>query len=109
MYSAQVPICVACANASERLPRTPPLIDIGIVLSLTEMLTKASAAAEAATQAFASIAKDIPSGLPHPDGVQRIENAAHKMNRARDEMLRAHARVSDYLTTGILPEDLKPS
>ena len=37
---------------------------------------------QAATQAFAAVARDIPSGLPHPDGIQRIRNASWEMDAA---------------------------
>ena len=48
-----------------------------------------------------------PSGLPHPDGVQRIKNASDELSIARKEMTRAYARLTDYVERGIVPEDLK--
>ena len=50
-----------------------------------------------------------PSGTPHPDGVQRIHNASHKLTQARDEMMNAHNRMNDFIERGIVPEDLKRS
>jgi hypothetical protein len=51
----------------------------------------------------------FPSGLPYPDGVQRIKNASNKLNLARKAMATAHNRLNDYLSRGIVPEDLKRS
>lgn len=48
-----------------------------------------------------------PSGPPHPDGVQRITNASNELSVARKEMVRAYARLTDYVERGIVPEDLK--
>jgi hypothetical protein len=55
----------------------------------------------------AAVSSDIPSGLPQPDGVQRIHNASRKLTAARDEMMKAHKRMRDYMEHGIVPEDLK--
>ena len=48
------------------------------------------------------------SGLPHPDGSQRIKNASVGLSMARKGVLKAHTRLNDYLGRGIVPEDLKP-
>jgi hypothetical protein len=70
------------------------------------MISEATMRAEAATTAFAAISGDIPSGMPHPDGVQRIHSAAREMDAARKEMMTAHARLNDFIERGIVPEDL---
>jgi hypothetical protein len=51
----------------------------------------------------------FPSGLPHPDGFQRIKNASNVLSAARQQMAAAHNRFSDYLNRGIVPDDLKKS
>jgi hypothetical protein len=51
----------------------------------------------------------IPSGLPHPDGVQRIKNASGKLSIARKELMKAHSRMEAYFGGKIVPEDLKRS
>ncbi|MEO8050077.1 MAG: hypothetical protein ABI833_06635 [Acidobacteriota bacterium] len=56
---------------------------------------------------FDTVMKDIPSGLPDPDGTQRIHNASHRMKIAREAMTNAQATLYDYLVRGIEPEDLK--
>jgi hypothetical protein len=51
---------------------------------------------------------DIPSGLPQPDGSQRIQNAAHALAAARNEVMRAHSRLDEYLARGVVPGDFEP-
>ena len=58
---------------------------------------------------FQAVMSDIPSGLPHPDGTQRIHNASSQMKDAREGMMTAHKRLNDYLSVGTVPEDLKRS
>jgi hypothetical protein len=60
-----------------------------------------------ASEAFNAIMSDVPSALPHPDGTQRIHNVSRKLSAARKEMMKAHARLNDFLSQGIIPEDLK--
>jgi hypothetical protein len=74
---------------------------------LFDDLRQATIQAEASANAFAAITGDTPSGLPHPDGVQRIHNASNEMKLARDGMMKAHNRLNDYPERGIVPEDLK--
>jgi hypothetical protein len=52
---------------------------------------------EAATEAFSAITSRIPSGIPHPDGVQLIRNVSHELTEARNEMMKAHNRVNEFL------------
>ena len=63
--------------------------------------------ADSANEAFAAITGGIPLGVPHPDGVQRIHGASLEMTEARDEMMKAHNRLNDFLNSGIVPDDLK--
>ena len=58
---------------------------------------------------FDEVRRAVPSGLPHPDGTQRIHNASRELSAARKEMMKAHNRLNDYLGLGIVPEDLKRS
>ena len=56
---------------------------------------------------FNEVSRDIPSGLPHPDGTQRIGNASRDFSHALKEVNRAVQRISDFQIRGIVPEDLK--
>jgi hypothetical protein len=60
-----------------------------------------------ASEAFVEIVNDIPSGLPHPDGVQRIKNVSDALTAAHDEMIEATISLRDFENRGIIPGDLK--
>jgi hypothetical protein len=74
---------------------------------LTKELAKAKVRAAEACDSFNETMGKFPSGLPHPDGTQRIHNASRELSTARKEMMKAHDRLYNYLDRGILPEDLK--
>jgi len=60
-----------------------------------------------ANDAFTTLLSNIPSGDPQPDGTQRIRNASGELTAAREAMMRAHNRLTDFLNNGIVPDDLK--
>jgi hypothetical protein len=60
-----------------------------------------------ASESFVEIVNDIPSGLPHPDGVQRIKNVSDALAATHDEMIEATIRLRDFENRGIIPGDLK--
>jgi hypothetical protein len=64
--------------------------------------------ANAASQDLSAIMRDIPSGLPQPDGSQRIQNAAHVLAAARNEVMQAHSRLDEFLARGGVSGDWKP-
>jgi len=99
LYEARTPVCLHCANLSPQKR--------AIRCKLYRDMSRAVERADAANEAFAAIASSIPSGAPHPDGVQRIHNVARELTEARDAMTKAHNRLTDFLNTGIVPDDLK--
>ena len=106
LYDGGVPICLECADAREA-KRKPPEIERQVRTILIQDLTEATARAHASSEAFSAIMTDVPSALPHPDGTQRIHNSSRELSAARKEMMKAHARLNDFLSQGIIPEDLK--
>ncbi len=106
MYFNEVPVCVACAERQDAVKQTPPL-EAQMRARLMQELLDASARAKSAAEAFSVLLKESPSGLPLPDGAQRIQNASHELSAARAEMENAHARLNSYLSRGILPDDDK--
>ena len=99
-----VPICLQCWETQESKRKTSQYR----VLSVLQYdLKRATERSKAATAAFEAITSDIPSGIPHPDGMLRIHGASREATVARMEMLRAHHRLNDFLNVGIVPEDLK--
>jgi hypothetical protein len=106
LYDGGVPVCIKCADAHEA-KRKPPGIERDVHTILIQDVTEATARAHAASEAFRSIMADVPSGLPHPDGTQRIHDASRELSEARKELMRAHVRLQGFLSQGTIPEDLK--
>ena len=61
----------------------------------------------AASSKFNEVVRDIPSGLPHPDGTQRIHNAGRELVDAREKLAAAIARLNDFVSHEIVPDDLR--
>jgi hypothetical protein len=106
LYDGGVPICIKCSDLWEA-QRKPPGTEKQIRAALKDELAAATEQAVQASEAFLKVTAEIPSGLPHPDGTQRIHNASHEMSQARERMLLAHKRLNDYVERGIGPEGLK--
>jgi len=62
-----------------------------------------------ASQKFNEVVRDIPSGLPHPDGAQRIHNVGRDLADAREKLAGAIARLNEFVSRGVVPEDLRDS
>jgi len=94
------PICLSCAELNHDRGG-------GVRSVLAKALSEAKLRADSAFAEFSAIMSDIPSNMPHPDGVQRIHNAAAKLTVARHKLIEAHTRLRHYLERGIVPEDLQ--
>ena len=94
-YNSGVPVCPKCSKACT------------VRDALIQDVLETTAKKTEAFKRFEEITLRIPSGLPFPDGVQRITNASNDLRVARKEMARAYARLADYLDRGIVPKDLK--
>ena len=107
LYESGVPICLKCAAIREANSTKDHAAGVRPVLA--RALTEATLRNESAMMEFNAITGDIPSSTPQPDGAQRIHNASRALSAARDEMMKAHRRLNDYLERGIVPGDLKQS
>jgi hypothetical protein len=108
LYDGGVPLCVKCSTSRE-VKRKPPLQADQIRTALVNQIVQATARVSAANQKFSDVIGHYPSGLPQPDGVQRIKSASNELTVARKEMMKAHKRLNDFIEDGIVPEDLKRS
>lgn len=98
-----VPICIPCLETqAPSQPRNAREIRAALVKKIVDATVRANAAMEV----FGGVTT-FPSGLPHPDGVQRIKSAAGELSIARKELMAAHKRLNQFLENGIVPEDLK--
>jgi hypothetical protein len=99
LYDGASSICVQCADLSPERR--------AVRAKLFGDLNEAVKRAEAANDTFVALTGGIPSGTPHPDGVQRIHNASRELSAAREEMMTAHNRLNEFVNSGIVPEDLR--
>jgi len=106
LYDGGVPICLECADARDA-NRKPPETEHRIRTLLMEALAEATARSHAAAEAFKNVMDQVPSAMPHPDGTQRIQNVSRELSDARKEVMRAHNRLNDFLSRGVIPDDLK--
>jgi hypothetical protein len=104
LHENGVPVCPNCSDMRTKPNSTASDQDIRGAL-LQEILEYTARTGEAARE-FEGVAGQVPSGLPHPDGVQRIKNASINLSTARKELMNAHKRLDDYFDRGIVPEDL---
>ncbi len=107
LHENGTPICPSCSDA--RTKRKPPATDQQIRSTLLKDILELTARTNEATKEFEVVMGQIPSGLPHPDGTQRIKNASNKLTIARKELMKAHARLNDYIERGGVLDDLKRS
>ena len=62
---------------------------------------------DGASARFDAVRHDVPSGLPHPDGAQRIANASAEYSAALKAVSKAVQRIADFQIHRIVPEDLR--
>lgn len=103
-----VSLCKECAGKPEH-EIGKLKTDREIRAALQREILASTARAHAASEHLGAIMSDIPSGLPQPDGSQRIQNAAHALAAARNEVMRAHSRLDEFLARGGVSVDFDPS
>jgi hypothetical protein len=108
LHFGGVLLCVTCSDLWEA-GRKPPATEQQIRSTLLQDVLELTARTEEATKEFEAVMGQIPSGLPHPDGTQRIKNASAKWSIARKELMKAHCRLNEHSGRGFAPDDLKRS
>ena len=61
----------------------------------------------AASKRYNEIISDIPSGIPQPDGTDRIQQASGEYKASREAATEAMKRLSDFMIRGTIPADLE--
>ena len=82
--------------------------DLDIEERLKGELDRARAEYQATSTEFDSLIKDIPSGIPSPDGELRIRQTGAASRTALQKYSRALKRFSEYTLSGMVPKDLLP-
>ena len=92
---------------TETVPQMPDSVDRHEIRQLLEDAFDAAQQRRIeASKRFAEIMDDVPSGIPHPDGTDRIHQASREYKDSREAASAAMKRLSDFLIRGIIPDDL---
>jgi len=90
-----------------RLCRLPDLVDPQEIRQLLEeAFNEAQQRRIEASKRFTEVMDDIPSGIPHPDGTDRITAASREYKASREAATEAMKRLSDFMIRGVVPNDL---
>ena len=109
LSQSETPLCAKCAEAIDARQQPPKRASLhkDYVRRILQLeVAETTARAEASAAEFKVIINSIPSGIPHPDGTQRIHQASHNLSNARKDMMQAHSRLDNFLRSGVIPEDL---
>jgi hypothetical protein len=74
---------------------------------LMKELSDAQSAYHAANTRFHMLVKEVPSGIPAPDGPRRIWEAGVESRVSLEKYTRAMKRYSEFALYGTIPEDLR--
>ena len=80
LHNSGRPICIPCDQKTA---------------ALIQDLADATMQVDAASDEFQSVLTEIPSGMPRPDGVQRIRNVSDRLRAARQVMWNAQDRLNE--------------
>ena len=69
-------------------------------------LERARSRCESARAEFTRVCNDIPSGIPHRDGTQRILNASLEQTVAQEAFAAALKRFNAFILREEIPDDL---
>jgi len=103
LHEAGVPMCTGCGD---RITASKPGEIRSLHTRLVQALMDATGEHSAATAEYNRVMWDIPSAIPHPDGTQRIHSISQALSVSKKRLARAHSRLTDFLNTGAIPEDL---
>jgi hypothetical protein len=93
---------------AEAVPEVPDFVDPQEIRQLLEDAFDAAQQRRIeASKRFAEIMDDIPSGIPNPDGTDRIHQAAREYKDSREAASAAMKRLSDFMIRGIIPDGLE--
>ena len=106
LHENGVPICLDCSEVRS-IKREPAAASEQIRAILSQEFIGAMARNADALGEFEEAIDRYNPGLPSPDGALRIKNASKALTVARKEKETAHNRLNDYLSRGIVPDDLK--
>jgi len=92
---------------AEAVAQAPDFVDLQEIRHLLEdEFDAAQQRRIEASKRFTEVMDDVPSGIPHPDGTDRIHQASREYKDSREAASAAMKRLSDFMIRGIIPDDL---
>lgn len=76
-----------------------------VIQKLSREVERARAIFQAASATHTAVIAQIPSGIPHPDGTDRIRQASENYRQAMRAYHKAVYRLDEFVRTGILSDD----
>jgi hypothetical protein len=80
-----------------------------IIETLKERVRVARAHRDLTSSAFDQVLKSVPSGIPHPDGTERVRQASQKWAHAQNALTEAVWELNEFTMRGVVPRDLENS
>lgn len=77
-----------------------------ILRTLRAELAVAQHRRDAASDRFDAMIRDVPSGIPHPDGAERIRQISAEYGRTQAEATAAFVRLNGFIIHGKIPPHL---
>jgi hypothetical protein len=71
-------------------------------------LAQATLQVASASMELNAITGNFPAGIPPPEATQMLQHACSSLRMARQGVMTAQTRLDEYVTAGIVPEDLTP-
>jgi len=99
LHEAGVPTCLNCIEKLEPRIRS-------VHTQLFQELLEATSEFQTALANHDRITSNIASGSFRPDGAASV-STSHELSLAKENVIRAHARLTSFLDRGIVPENLK--
>jgi hypothetical protein len=93
----------------EEIKRKPPEREKDFLDILIREVVNATAFENRASEEFNAAMNHFPGGLPYPDGAQQIKITSAHLSSARRMLEISRNRLDDFINSGSVPEDLKPS
>ena len=102
LYANGVPFCVNCGAVVEVVCEYKQDRERILEILRRELKIAKKRSVEASTH-FTEMIHQAPSGIPYPDGTERIHRASRDYSHSQDRLRDALARMNDYLLQGKIP------
>ena len=75
---------------------------------LKQRLDSAQAEYRTRNAQFEAIVKQVPTGMPQPDGINRVQSAGRNHHISLGRYMKALKNFTDFIMHGTVPDDLLP-